>query len=395
MFEFFNRQITYFLIPAYHLLQARLGATIAINAQDFIRPLSILLIGYGLSMTALVCAVVETIALVILVFTYGMEGSIMNLTIPFIFSRPKVIAAFVYVAVASHISPLATKSTIFIESAFIVRPTIEFDGPAQALHILHIPYYILTFLFGEDYLTSTTSYLKTLPYHVGNYAIRQVEKKLFYPCGGTLKKMKEDPSLAFTLRVAFPLFAVIFFWTSIVAAFFVAYALDLATNITATGNKHRGLFIEGIWEPEHTDTTLSIAEDDGASTALSFMGMDTTLCSMIDDDGGGKVKCLDGVVKAVESEQEGGIRKGEDSEFAHTIVPLDEEPAFPKVKVFKQIRLTPFAPVFVPKLKGLEASMHAPASRPAAPATQTRSTSAHWAPAAPTVPIVLEAPPRR
>ncbi|KAF4617181.1 hypothetical protein D9613_005628 [Agrocybe pediades] len=288
MFEFLERQITHFLIPAYRLLQARLAANAIINAQAFIAPLSILFEGYGVSTTALVCAVVEIIALVILIFTHGLEGTIMDLTLPYLFSRLKIVFLFIYVTFASHASPLASKSTIYIRSAFITRPALE-SQPGHSL--LHIPRYIFTFLFGEDYLHSTILYFKSLHYRVGNYAIRQMEKKLFYPCRRTLEKMKEDPTLAFTLRVVLPLFAIMFLWTSIVVAFFVVCALDLATKISATGNKHRGLSIEGVWECDDSESsTFTLAEDDDSLATLTIMDAgekdaDTTIFSINDSRG--------------------------------------------------------------------------------------------------------------
>ncbi|KAF9561071.1 hypothetical protein CPC08DRAFT_817895 [Agrocybe pediades] len=298
MFEFLERQLTYFLIPSYHLLQARLRSTTVINAHAFLTPLSILLIGYGVSITALVCAVVEMIALVIFVFTYGVEGTVMNDTLPFLFSRLRIIVRFLYVAIASHVSP-ASKPTIYLDSAFTARPAPE-SGPG--LSLLHIPHHIFTFLFGEDYLASTILYIKSLPCRVGNYAVRQTEKKILQPCGRMLEKTKKDPILAFMLRVALPLFAISVFWTSIVAAVFLACALDLATKM---GNKHRGLFIEGILETEDVDITLlSIAQEDDSSSTLSIM--DATLFSF--DDGVFKVQgSSDDVAAMVEKVDEATV----------------------------------------------------------------------------------------
>ncbi|KAF9561065.1 hypothetical protein CPC08DRAFT_762305 [Agrocybe pediades] len=286
MFEFLEQQITHFFIPAYNLLQARLRATTVINTQAFLTPLSILLIGYGVPITALVCAFVEMIALVIFVFSYGVEGTVMNDTLPFLLSRLRIIVRFLYVAIASHVSP-ASKSTIYLESAFIARPALE-SGPG--LRLLHIPHYFFAFLFGEDYLASTILYFKTLPCRVGNYAVRQMEKKILHPSRRMLEKMKKDPILAFMLRVAFPLFAISVFWTSIVAAFFFACALDLATKMSTMGGEPRGTFLEYYLKTDDADTTLSIAEaeDDGDSTRLSIMDVDATLCGINDD--GVKVK---------------------------------------------------------------------------------------------------------
>ncbi|KAF4617183.1 hypothetical protein D9613_005626 [Agrocybe pediades] len=298
MFEFLERQLTYFLIPSYHLLQARLRATTVINAHAFLTPLSILLIGYGVSITALVCAVVEMIALVIFVFTYGVEGTVMNDTLPFLFSRLRIIVRFLYVAIASHVSP-ASKPTIYLESAFIARPAPE---SRPGLSLLHIPHQFFTFLFGEDYLASTILYIKTLPCRVGNYAVRQTEKKILQPCGRMLEKTKKDPILAFMFRVTLPLFAISVFWTSVVAAVFLACALDLATKM---GNKHRGLFIEGILETEDVDITLlSIAQEDDSSSTLSIM--DATLFSF--DDGVFKVEgSSDDVAAVVEKVDEATV----------------------------------------------------------------------------------------
>ncbi|KAF9561074.1 hypothetical protein CPC08DRAFT_750143 [Agrocybe pediades] len=274
MFEFLERQITHFLVPAYHLLQARLGANITINPQAFIAPLSILFEGYGVSTTALVCAIVEIIALVVLIFTHGLEGTVMDLTLPYLFSRLKIVFLFIYVTFASPASPLASKSTIYIQSAFIIRPALE-SQPGYSL--LNIPRYVFTFLFGEDYyLTSTTSYLKNLHYRVSNYAIRQMEKKILHPSRRMLEKTKKDPILAFMFRVAFPLFAISVFWTSIVTAFFVACALDLATKVSAMPKKCPGLFIEGVVEAEDVDITM-------LSIFSTLSIMDATLCDV--DDG--------------------------------------------------------------------------------------------------------------
>ncbi|KAF9561076.1 hypothetical protein CPC08DRAFT_722977 [Agrocybe pediades] len=104
------------------------------------------------------------------------------------------------------------------------------------------------------------------------------------------------------LRVALPLFAISVFWTSIVAAVFLACALDLATKM---GNKHRGLFIEGILETEDVDITLlSIAQEDDSSSTLSIM--DATLFSF--DDGVFKVQgSSDDVAAVVEKVDEATV----------------------------------------------------------------------------------------
>ncbi|KAF9561073.1 hypothetical protein CPC08DRAFT_750142 [Agrocybe pediades] len=387
MFEFIEQQITHFLIPTYNLLNARLNASTLIDVKAFTTSLAILLEGYGFSATALICAIVETIAIAVLVFTHFLKGTIMSLPVPFLLSRFKVILYFVYVAITSRTSHRASPSAVYNESAFTIRPAMEFKVPALCL--LDIAHSIFTFLFSMDILVSTISYFKTLPCRFGNYATRQLEMKILNPCKRGFENMKmRYPMLAVALKLAFRLFVITGCLATILAAFLFVCLVDLAAIACGVEQEHRAASIEEALDPsEDADISmLSITRDGDSSTTLSIMAAeevdeDATLCCIeeelvkfegsldIDDSSVGDVDDLNGFESVEEDvfedalegiyeeqevknlDEEGVLAdveevvdvnvdseavKVEVFEFARSAVPLGQEVEVPKVKLVNQ-----------------------------------------------------------
>ncbi|KAF4617182.1 hypothetical protein D9613_005627 [Agrocybe pediades] len=390
MFEFIEQQITHFLILTYNLLKARLNASTLIDVKAFTASLAILLEGYGVSVTVLICAIVETIAIAVLVFTHFLEGTIMSPALPFLLSRFKVILYFVYVAITNRTSHRASRSAVYIESTFTTRPAIEFKVPALCL--LDIAHYIFTFLFSMDFLVSTISYFKILPCRVSNYATRQLEMKILNPCKREFENMKmKYPMFAFALRLAFRLFVITACLATILAAFLFVCLVDLAVIAFGVEQEHGAASIEEALDPgeDAVISLLSITGDGDSSTTLSIMATeevdeDATLCCIEEelvkfegslDAGDSGAAVIDGLdesesveddvfedaLESVFDEQEvkdlgdDGVLadveevvdvnvdsqavKVEVFEFARSAVPLGREVEVPKVKLVNQVQV--------------------------------------------------------
>ncbi|KAF9561079.1 hypothetical protein CPC08DRAFT_817902 [Agrocybe pediades] len=91
-FEFIHRIITHFLVfrLIFDLYKARVGIASAADIESAIAPLAVLVNRYGLLMPALLCGAVEALASVLLLFTYGVDGTI-NRTLPLLEARSETI----------------------------------------------------------------------------------------------------------------------------------------------------------------------------------------------------------------------------------------------------------------------------------------------------------------
>ncbi|KAF9561096.1 hypothetical protein CPC08DRAFT_750156 [Agrocybe pediades] len=419
-----------------------------LDVQLSISPLTFLVNKHGRMTAALFCAVVECFVCIGLLASCGIHAAIASTT-PVMAARVYIIVLALWDYLLRHSTRLATNSLAYLDRTLLAQVVLLHLNPA--LFSIRLAHLIFVFFFGDNYI---------------KYLGRHGKMKIYNPCHRQLRSwMSTYPFFWFVCAVVFDAIALLIFTTSVMIAFVFVYALD-----ATAGQEDRHW--AGIKDTEGggaSNLNKSYIPGDEISKALvrvaevsEFSHTGIVLEYEVEKP---KVKIFSGLVLFSDEDAfaDGGVThdKALDSPvLACSIVPLVEAVGSPRVKFpgtqKAKIRFTPLADDFVPNLKGLEASIHAPSSssstqkakvrltpttdnfvhtlkgleasihapssrspvstpptppfvqpspptpplivksnaRP--PVTQNRSmSSSYWAPAAPTVPIVIEAPKRR
>ncbi|KAF4615801.1 hypothetical protein D9613_012471 [Agrocybe pediades] len=212
-----ERLINYFTIarPAFQLLDERLNVEPISGLEVSAVPIAVLPKRHGRLQTAIICALVESVAFLCLLFQHGIEPSILS-TLPLLGSRFQTIVIVAFVYIVNHLVSLSMRIIAYLGHTFLgtklKRPIV------RIICLLHT---ILSNTIGGDYLLLADEYFKAFL----DYAFRQAEKRIYEPFKEKVDNMKKSSSFgAFVYRrvlefIAFPVFSL-----SIVCAFLFVYA---------------------------------------------------------------------------------------------------------------------------------------------------------------------------
>ncbi|KAF4617583.1 hypothetical protein D9613_005630 [Agrocybe pediades] len=423
-FEFIHRIITHFLVfrLIFDLYKARVGIASAADIESAIAPLAVLVNRYGLLMPALLCGAVEALASVLLLFTYGVDGTI-NRTLPLLEARSETIFLAVYAFICSRSTLLCSRVLVYIRSTTIARTAMHFQHP-----VIPIAHRTLTFFFVENYFASSFTYLKNLPHRLCNYARREGNEKIFNPGKRIIRGPKSEYFfLALAYRATFLVFSMVVFSMSIPIAFLFVYAFDVNSVVIDIDDGHSG--------EESVDNTLCGTFEDGEVKASSDGGDEVVKEAVVEEQSvceEGPEGVVVGQVPGIKEKMQwfDYVLKEESHKVSEEKNEDEKKVDAPKQQFGgKTSRLTPFAVPFVPRFARAPQAATAPAFAPVMPVYRAPTvfrpsfparrasvdwapTSAslpflpapiptnrsvpptHWAPA-PIVPVVLEAPKRR
>ncbi|KAF9560429.1 hypothetical protein CPC08DRAFT_475854 [Agrocybe pediades] len=306
LFQFFQEHFAFIFQSATDLLVHRLSTANGEVAQTPVALLTTLARRYGSFATSLLIAAVEIYASLALVFAHGYRA--VEYILPLLCSRAEVVLVSGFFFLVSHLSLLVQKllSRLFayLESTSVGRAALR--SKRSVLCAAHLAHRLLTFLFlGEDYITLTTIYFKTILRHVFKFAGRQAKKKIYRPCKTKVRSLrKKHPLFLFICAALFEVFAAMVMGVSTVVAFLFKLAMDrdLAAIVTV------------VVVNEKIDDTTDVSIEDGMHTEDG----EATLCSIGDE-----------VVEDVAKEVMDAIAKCASNDDSEEIQEKQEEVALP------------------------------------------------------------------
>ncbi|KAF4622339.1 hypothetical protein D9613_009246 [Agrocybe pediades] len=160
---------------------------------------------------------------------------------------------------------------VAFEPTAVGRAALRSKRPA--ICVAHLAHRLLTFLFlGEDYITLTTIYFKTLLRCVFKFAGRQAKKKIYRPCKRKVRSLRKlHPLFSFICATLFEVFAAVVIGVSTVVAFLFMFAMDMDLAAIVT--------VVVVVNEKIDDVTTVVSIEDGVHSEDG----ETTLCS-IDDE---------------------------------------------------------------------------------------------------------------
>ncbi|KAF9559281.1 hypothetical protein CPC08DRAFT_526773 [Agrocybe pediades] len=213
-----ERLINYFTIarPAFQLLDERLNVEPLSGLEVSATPIPVLAKRHGRLQTAIICALVESVAFLCLLYKHGVEPSILS-AIPLLGSRFQTIVLVAFVYIVNHLVSLSMRIIAYLGHTFLgtklKRPIV------RTICLLHT---ILSNTIGGDYLLLAEDHFKAFP----GYAFRQAEKKLYTPWKEKVDNMKKSSSFAtFVYRRLLELIVIPVASLSVTCAFLFVYAM--------------------------------------------------------------------------------------------------------------------------------------------------------------------------
>ncbi|KAF9560567.1 hypothetical protein CPC08DRAFT_468540 [Agrocybe pediades] len=269
-------------------------------------PLSLFAKGNGLLPAAVLCVLLEFMACLFLINTYGFVGTLER-TIPVLALRIKNIGFAtltyffnLYFLFTLRITKYLAYSSLGQFAWKEIKPVVDLLVDTVDSHFRET--------CGGDYFEILVDFFQALPEDVFDFVVDKVDKWLYTPCIKLARRVERSPGIiAFFLRRYLECFILWVLCASVFVSFYFAFSLDRTPLAIPIGRKEKGQVAyknqddgddeeEELWDDEECGHEATDSEG-CANTTSSLGGTETK--DIIEDDVGVDG---DGVVDAEEDE---------------------------------------------------------------------------------------------